>query len=79
MKLKETVYISLAAVAVIIGIHRSMMEDSVSAGVLYNYWLFMLGIIFLLLFRQEAQKRKIASQKEGGRPLRKAKKAVPRK
>jgi TM2 domain-containing membrane protein YozV len=56
MNLKETIYLSLAAVAVVIGIHRTMLEESVQEGILYNYWIFMGGIIFLLLYRSEVQK-----------------------
>lgn len=58
MSLKETIYLSLAAVAVVVGIHRTMLEASLKEGILYNYWIFMGGIICLLLYRSEVQKKK---------------------
>ena len=64
MKLKETVYLSLAAVAVVIGIHRTMQEESVAEGVALNYWIFMAGIVFLFLYRYETQKKRAAEQKQ---------------
>jgi hypothetical protein len=79
MNLKETLYLSLAAVAVVIGIHRSMLEASVSEGVLYNYWLFMAAIIFLLLYRNEAQKRKVSSENSVGQAPEKPIKRLSRK
>lgn len=57
MKLKETIFLSLAVVAFIIGTHRAITE-----GIALNYWLFMLAIIFLMLFRHENHKRKEAEQ-----------------
>jgi hypothetical protein len=62
MNLKETIYLSLAAVAVVIGIHRTMLEASLQEGILYNYWIFMGGIICLLLYRSEAQKKQGANR-----------------
>ncbi|CAN5776983.1 hypothetical protein BH24BAC1_BH24BAC1_01400 [soil metagenome] len=79
MNLKETIYLSLAAVAVVIGIHRTMLEESVQEGILYNYWIFMGGIIFLLLYRSEVQKKKIISQETPPPPREKKKKRPQQK
>lgn len=79
MNLKETIYLSLAAVAVVIGIHRTMLEESVKEGILYNYWIFMGGIIFLLLYRNEVQKKKVTSQETPPPPQGKKKKRPQQK
>lgn len=64
MRLKETIYLSLAAVAMVIGIHRTMLEGSLKEGILFNYWIFMGGLIFLMLYRNEVQKKKEPSQEK---------------
>lgn len=83
MKLKETIFLSLAAVAVVIGIHRTMMAESVAEGVALNYWIFMGGIIFLMLYRHEAQQKEAEKQEQESasakRPHPKPKKRPQRK
>ncbi|MFC6996601.1 hypothetical protein [Rufibacter roseus] len=46
MSLKQTIYLALAVVALVIGIHRSTID-----GIVASYWIFMLAVIFLMLFR----------------------------
>lgn len=46
MTLKQTIYLALAVVALVIGIHRSMVD-----GMVASYWILMLAVIFLMLFR----------------------------
>jgi len=58
--LKQTIYLSLAIVSLIIGIHRTMSDGatvSISQAIGYNYWIFMITISCLLLFRQEKKKQ----------------------
>ncbi len=57
--LKKTLYLSLAIVSLIIGIHRTYIDsqtESISVAVGYNYWIFMITIAFLLLLRYERKK-----------------------
>jgi hypothetical protein len=59
--LKQTIYLSLAAVAVVIGIHRIMVDGqsaSISEAIGYNYWIFMLALVFLMLYRYDKKKQK---------------------
>ena len=51
MTLKQTIYMALAVVFLVIGIHQSMV-----AGILASYWIFMLSVIFLMLFRMNKPK-----------------------
>jgi general stress protein CsbA len=46
MNLKQTIYLALAVVCLVIGIHQSIVT-----GILESYWILMLSVIFLLLFR----------------------------
>ncbi|MBA9075993.1 MULTISPECIES: hypothetical protein [Rufibacter] len=48
MNLKQTIYIALAVVTLVIGIHQSMVN-----GILHSYWILMLSVIFVMLFRLE--------------------------
>jgi hypothetical protein len=79
MNLKQTIYLSLAAVAVVIGIHQSMIRATVAEGVAFNYWLFMGAIVFLMLYRHEAQKKKRQEQEQTKLPHPKQKKRPQRK
>lgn len=51
MKLIHVILLSLAAVSLVIGIHRTLTE-----GFMENYWLFMLSLLFLMLFRYQKPK-----------------------
>ncbi len=44
----RTVLFSLAVVFMIIGLHQTVLENSL----LRNYWLFMLSVVCLLLYRR---------------------------
>lgn len=57
--LKSTLYLALAVVSLIIGIHRVYLDnktESISTAIGYNYWIFMITIAFLLLLRYERKK-----------------------
>ncbi|GAB2543681.1 hypothetical protein [Rufibacter soli] len=51
MTLKQTIYMALAVVCLVIGIHQAMVT-----GILESYWIFMLSVIFLMLFRMNKPK-----------------------
>ncbi len=53
MSLKRTIYIALFAVCMVIGVHRVTVD-----GLLASYWIFMVGVIFLMLFRMNKDKPK---------------------
>ena len=57
--LKATLYLALAVVSLVIGIHRVYLDnktESISSAIGYNYWIFMITIAFLLLLRYERKK-----------------------
>ena len=57
--LKKTLYLALAIVSLVIGIHRVYIDgqtESISTAIGYNYWIFMITIAFLLLLRYERKK-----------------------
>lgn len=57
--LKKTLYLVLAIVSLVIGIHRVYIDAknaSISAAIGYNYWIFMITISALLLLRYERKK-----------------------
>jgi|SRR5688572_13656842 len=57
--LKSTLYLALAIVSLVIGIHRVYLDsqtESISTAIGYNYWIFMITIAFLLLLRFERKK-----------------------
>jgi hypothetical protein len=58
--LKQTIYLSLAVVAVVIGIHQIVVAEvpTVSEAIAANYWLFMLALVFLILLRYDKKKHK---------------------
>ncbi|WP_181163654.1 hypothetical protein [Pontibacter mangrovi] len=54
---KRLVYIillSLAFVAMVIGVHRSITEEDVAG----NYWIFMIGFVFYMLYHYSKKKDK---------------------
>ena len=54
MNLAQTIYLTLAAVASVIGIHQSIYY-----GIGPSYWIFMVSIIFLMLFRYNRAKNRM--------------------
>lgn len=60
MTLKQTIYLSLAVVAVVIGTHQVIVANtaSVSEAIAANYWIFMVAFVFLMLFRRDKKKQK---------------------
>ncbi|KAA9339971.1 hypothetical protein [Adhaeribacter soli] len=61
MNLKQTIYLSLAIVSLVIGVHRCIIDGqsvSISAAIGYNYWIFMITIVCLMLFRNEKKKQR---------------------
>ncbi|MBC3539534.1 hypothetical protein ACFSC6_18585 [Rufibacter sediminis] len=51
MTLKQTIYMALAVAFLVIGVHQSIVN-----GVVESYWIIMLSIIFLMLFRMNKAK-----------------------
>ena len=51
MSLKQTIYIALFVVCMVIGVHRVTVD-----GLVASYWIFMVGVIFLMLFRMNKRK-----------------------
>ena len=51
MTLKQTIYLALAVVALVIGTHRATQD-----GIVESYWIFMIAMIFLFLFRMNKGK-----------------------
>ena len=49
MKLSGTIYFSVAVAAMVIGIHRTIVENNLAA----NYWIFMIVLICLFLYRYQ--------------------------
>lgn len=54
MKLLETIYFSLAVASLMIGIHRTISDNSITE----NYSIFMFSIGFFLLFVMRKRKNK---------------------
>ncbi|MFC5270909.1 hypothetical protein [Adhaeribacter terreus] len=60
MSLKQTILISLTIVSFIIGVHRvliDMQTVSISEAIGYNYWIFMISIAFITVFRYNRKKQ----------------------
>jgi hypothetical protein len=53
MTLIQTIYLTLAAVAMVIGMHQTM-----TVGFGPSYWIFMTAIVFLMLFRYNRAKHR---------------------
>jgi len=51
MSLKRTIYLALVVACVLIGINRTTID-----GLVASYWIFMVGVIFLMLFRMNKGK-----------------------
>ncbi|WP_157600616.1 hypothetical protein [Rufibacter sp. DG15C] len=51
MTIKQTIYLALSVVAIVIGIHRATQD-----GIVESYWIFMIAMIFLFLFRMNKGK-----------------------
>ncbi len=49
MKLSGTIYFSVAVVAMVVGIHRTIVENNLAA----NYWIFMIALACLFLYRYQ--------------------------
>ena len=59
--LKKTLYLVLAIVSLVIGVHRTYIDSqnaSISQAIGYNYWIFMITISSLLLLRYERKKQR---------------------
>jgi uncharacterized membrane protein len=52
MKLSSMVLLSVAVAFTVIGIHRVIVENDIAA----NYWIFMISLACLMLFRYQKQK-----------------------
>ncbi|RDC65896.1 hypothetical protein [Adhaeribacter pallidiroseus] len=49
MKLSSTIFFSVAVAAMVIGIHRTIVENNLIA----NYWIFMIALICLFVYRYQ--------------------------
>ncbi|WP_170866147.1 hypothetical protein [Pontibacter flavimaris] len=45
-RLLYVILLSLAFVAMVIGVHRSLVQDDFAG----NYWIFMIGFLFYILY-----------------------------
>lgn len=52
--LLNTILLSLAFVASVIGIHRSIEEADIAG----NYWLFMIATVLFMVYRHRKNKKK---------------------
>ncbi|WP_168194059.1 hypothetical protein [Pontibacter sp. SGAir0037] len=52
--LLNTILLSLAFVAMVIGVHRSIYESDIAS----NYWIFMIGLVFFMVYRYRKKKQK---------------------
>ncbi|WP_242926314.1 hypothetical protein [Pontibacter vulgaris] len=50
--LLNTILLSLAFVAIVIGIHRSIEESDVAG----NYWIFMIATVLFMVYRHRKKK-----------------------
>lgn len=51
-RLVNIILLSLSFVVMVIGVHRSMVEDDI----LGNYWLFMIGLVLYMLYYYRKKK-----------------------
>ncbi|GAB3825443.1 hypothetical protein [Pontibacter rugosus] len=51
-RLTYIILLSLSFVAMVVGVHRSIVEEDVIG----NYWLFMVGFILYMLYRYRKKK-----------------------
>ena len=57
--LKKTLYLVFAIVSLVIGVHRVYLDQqtvSISEAIGYNYWIFMITVLFVFLMRYERKK-----------------------
>ena len=54
MKILETIYFALSVATFMIGVHRTISDNSITQ----NYWIFMFSIGFFLLFTMRKKKNK---------------------
>jgi uncharacterized protein with PQ loop repeat len=52
-KLINTILLSLAFVAMVIGIHRSIAESDIAG----NYWIFMIGLMLYVVYGYRKKNR----------------------
>jgi uncharacterized protein with PQ loop repeat len=52
-KLVNTILLSLAFVAMVIGIHRSIEESDIAG----NYWIFMVGLMLYVVYHYRKKKQ----------------------
>ncbi len=50
--LLNTILLSLAFVAIVIGIHRSIYESDIAG----NYWIFMIALVLFMVYRYRKRK-----------------------
>lgn len=51
-RLLYIILLSLAFVAMVIGVHRSIVEDDIAG----NYWIFMIGFVLYILYNYAKKK-----------------------
>lgn len=51
-RLLYIILLSLAFVAMVIGVHRSIVEDDIAG----NYWIFMIGFVFYIVYNYAKKK-----------------------
>ena len=73
MKLSDTIILSLCVALFIIGVHQVMVNGLGAA-----YWILMLSVSLLILYRMRRLKRE-AAEKEATSPNKKKGRAKPRK
>jgi hypothetical protein len=53
MKLSSVILMAVAVAFTVIGIHRVIVENSITA----NYWIFMVSLACLMLYRYQNRKK----------------------
>lgn len=51
-KLTNTILLSLSFVVMVIGVHRSLVEEDVIG----NYWIYMVGLVLFMLYYYRKRK-----------------------
>ncbi|MBF8963206.1 hypothetical protein I0P70_08120 [Pontibacter sp. FD36] len=52
-KLVNTILLSLAFVAMVIGVHRSIQESDIAG----NYWIYMIGFMLYIVYHYRKKKQ----------------------
>ncbi|SIT89485.1 hypothetical protein [Pontibacter indicus] len=52
-KLVNTILLSLAFVAMVIGVHRSIAESDIAS----NYWIYMIGFMLYIVYHYRKKKQ----------------------